>query len=331
MTTSTTTYRKREQTRAATGKTAAAGFIDPTVLMQIKSLELRARTIVEGIWTGLHRSPYHGFSVEFTEYRQYSPGDDLRYLDWKLFARSDRYYIKRFEDETNLRCHLLVDLSRSMGFAGVGHSKAEYAKTLAASLAYFLTTQRDAVGLMTFDERIDEYIPARYRVGHLRRLMLALEQPVRGRSTDLDDPLKTIAERLTKRGMVVLVSDLLASVDALEANLGYLCARGHEVVLFQILDPAERDFPFESPALFEDAESGRQVYVDPQTARADYQKRMNEHLAGIRRTCDRLGIAWHQFATDRPLELALIEFLKSRQHTSGGLPRRARQRARRLD
>src|SRR3954465_1587194 len=149
---------------------AAASLIEPKALMTIRSLELRARAVVEGFWNGIHRSPYHGFSVEFSEYRQYTPGDDLRYLDWKLFARSDRYYIKRFEDETNLRCYLLVDLSRSMGYGSLQYTKVEYARTAAATLAYFLSLQRDAVGLVTFDEGIADYLPARFRPGHLHRL-----------------------------------------------------------------------------------------------------------------------------------------------------------------
>src|SRR5215469_10681651 len=148
----------------------SASFIDPAALMRIKNLQLRAKVVVEGLLSGLHRSPYHGFSVEFSEYRQYSDGDDLRYLDWRLFARSDRYYIKRFEDETNLRCYLLVDLSRSMGFGSLAYSKADYAKTAAATFAYFLSTQRDAVGLTTFDERIGDYLPARFRPGHMHRI-----------------------------------------------------------------------------------------------------------------------------------------------------------------
>src|SRR5215207_8895888 len=168
-------------------------FIDPHTLMRIKNLQLRAKIIVQGFLSGLHRSPHHGFSVEFSEYRQYTPGDDPRYLDWRLYARSDRYYIKRFEDETNLRCHLLVDLSRSMAYGSLAWTKAEYANTLAATLAYFLSTQRDAVGMVTFDEQIAEYLPARYRPGHLRRLMLCLERSVGGKSTDLSAPLEQVA------------------------------------------------------------------------------------------------------------------------------------------
>src|SRR5882672_11035438 len=169
------------------------GFVDPKALMTIRSLELRARVVVEGFWNGLHRSPYHGFSVEFTEYRQYTPGDDTRYLDWRLYARSDRYYLKKFEDETNLRCHLLVDQSRSMTYGSVGYTKSDYARTLAATLAWFLNHQGDATGLLTFDEVVREYLPARNRPGHLRHLMLALEKPAEGIATDLASPLRRVA------------------------------------------------------------------------------------------------------------------------------------------
>src|SRR5206468_3163195 len=196
-----------------------AGLISPLALMSIKNLELRARVVVEGFWNGLHRSPYHGFSVEFTEYRQYSPGDDLRYLDWRLYARTDRYYIKKFEDETNLRCHLLVDNSRSMGYGSLPYTKAQYANTLAATLAYFLYLQGDAVGLLTFDEQIRDYLPARHRTGHLRHLMLALEKPAGGAATDLAAPLKRIVEIVAKRALMILISDLLAPIETLEKSL----------------------------------------------------------------------------------------------------------------
>src|SRR6476646_3608454 len=169
-------------------KRSGARFVDPQTLMSIKNLEMRARVVVEGFWNGIHRSPYHGFSVEFTEYRQYSPGDDPRYLDWRLFARSDRFYIKKFEDETNLRCHLLVDNSRSMTYGSVGYTKAQYANTAAATLAYFLYLQGDGVGLLTFDEQIRDYLPSRHRKGHLRHLMLSLEKPAGGTETNLSPP-----------------------------------------------------------------------------------------------------------------------------------------------
>lgn len=287
-------------------------FIDPQALMQIRSLELRAKSVVEGFFTGLHRSPYHGFSVEFTEYRQYTPGDDLRYLDWKLFARSDRYYIKRFEDETNLRCHLLVDNSQSMSFGSLGYTKADYAKTLAATFAYFLTTQRDAVGMIRFSEEVDEFIPARYRVGQLRRVLVSLEHTTSGASTGIIRALEEAAERIRKRGLFVVLSDFLTDVDELRSRLGYLRAGGNEVSIFQILDPAEVTFDFGEPTLFLDAETGRELYIDPQAARAEYQRRLNEHLDRVSEICDQLGVSITRLTTDIPLERALFDFLQTR-------------------
>lgn len=280
--------------------------------MRIKNLELRAKVVVEGFLSGSHRSPYHGFSVEFSEYRQYTDGDDLRYLDWRLFARSDRYYIKRFEDETNLRCHLLVDLSRSMGYGSPGYSKADYAKTAAATFAYFLSVQRDAVGLITFNEQIEEYLPARFRPGHIHRVMLALERSPAGSSTQLAPPLEQVAKTASKRGLVVLLSDLLAPVEVLETQLGYLRSRGHEVVVMRVLDRAELEFRFEESSLFHDLESGRELYVDPAAARAEYLRRFAEHSEAIVLACHRLGIDQMTLTTDRPLELALFDFLHAR-------------------
>lgn len=287
-------------------------LIDPQALMSIKNLEMRARVVVEGFWNGIHRSPYHGFSVEFTEYRQYSPGDDPRYMDWRLYARSDRYYIKKFEDETNLRCHFLVDNSRSMDFGSLGYTKAQYANTLAATLAYFLYLQGDAVGVLTFDESIREYLPARHRTGHLRHLMLALEKPSTGSSTDLIAPLKRIVELVGKRGVMVLISDMLAPIDALEKNLTALTASGHEVLLFQVMDPAELSFGFDRAAQYYDLESGRDLYIEPELAKKEYHRKLEKHLASAKAACQKLGAAYHSFSTDRPLELALFDFLRAR-------------------
>jgi uncharacterized protein (DUF58 family) len=297
---------------------AAGSLIDPQTLMAIKNLELRARVVVEGFWHGLHRSPYHGFSVEFTEYRQYSPGDDPRYLDWRLYARTDRFFIKKFEDETNLRCHLLVDNSRSMTYGSLGYTKSQYANTLAATLAWFLHRQGDAVGLLTFDEQIREYLPARHRTGHLRRLMLRLEQPAGGKATDLSAPLRRVVEIVKKRALMVLISDLLAPVETLEKNLGSLAACGHEVLLLNIFDPAELNFNFDKPLMFHDVESGRDLFIDPATARKEYLKKLNAHIAAVRSVCQKLGVGYRHFATDRPLELALFDFLRERMQRGKG-------------
>lgn len=298
-------------------------FLDPAALMAIRNLELRARTVVEGFWHGLHRSPYHGFSVEFTEYRPYTPGDDPRYLDWRLLARTDRFFIKKFEDETNLRCLLLVDNSRSMTFGSKSYTKAEYANTLAATLAYFLNQQGDAVGLLTFDESVREYLPPRNRPGHLRQLMLALEKPAGGKATDLVSPLKHVAELLRKRGLIVLTSDLLAPIETLENSLALLTASGHEVLVFQVLDPAEIDFAFDTASRFEDMESGRDLFLDPALARANYQRRFEAHATEVRAICERLGCTVQRVVTDKPLEFALFDFLKARAARSKLTIRRA--------
>lgn len=288
------------------------GMIDPVTLMKIKTMELRARVVVEGFLKGIHRSPYHGFSVEFTEYRQYTPGDDPRHIDWHLFARSDRFYIKKFEDETNLRCHILVDHSKSMGYGSVGYSKAQYAGTLAATLAYFLFKQGDAVGLATFDNQIRQYLPPRNRPGYLHRIMLALETTPAGTETDLSTPLKHIAEILHRRGLIILMSDLLTSIEKLEMDLGYLRANGHDVVLFNVLDPNELNFDFNVPAIFEDIESGKTFYVDPPAAQKEYTNKIQSHMASVKTICRNLGIDYHLFAINRPFDLALLEFLHDR-------------------
>jgi uncharacterized protein (DUF58 family) len=299
-------------TAAPSSALPAAKFIDPQTLMSIRSLELRARAVVEGFWNGLHRSPYHGFSVEFTEYRQYTPGDDPRYLDWRVYARSDRYFIKKFEDETNLRMHLLVDLSRSMEYGSRDYTKAHYAATLAATLAYFLHLQGDAVGLLTFDEQVRDYLPARHRVGHLRQLMYALEQPASGRGTNLTAPLERITSLVRKRGLVAVVSDFLAPLDRLEKNLIGLTAGGHEVNVFQVLDPVELNLGLEQPSLFEDIESARQIYIDPDAARSAYMQKLQAHCAALQGICRKLGVGYHQLSTANPLEIALFAFLQER-------------------
>ncbi len=296
-------------TAAIAGSENRPNWIDPAALMRIQSLQLRAKTVVEGFYNGMHRSPYFGFSVEFSEYRPYVKGDDPKHIDWKLFARSDRHYIKRFEDETSRRCYFVVDLSRSMEYAGTTYTKADYARTIAATLAYFLTHQRDAVGLVTFDAEVRDYLPARHRPGHLHRLMLLLEQPLGGAATDLPKPLEHLAGLVQKRGLVVLLSDLLAPVDQLARSLGYLRARGHEVLLLRVLDPTELTLELGEAVMLEDYESGRQIYVDPRTAQAQYQQRFREHEAAVQDLTVKLGVEFHTLTTDQPLEWALLHLI----------------------
>jgi uncharacterized protein (DUF58 family) len=288
--------------------------VDTEAILKLKNLELRAKLIVEGFMSGLHRSPYHGFSVEFTDYREYTPGDDLRHLDWKLLARRDRRYIKRFEDETNLRCHLLVDLSRSMGFGSSDVEKSEYAKTIAASLAWFLFRQRDAVGLITFDEAVDEVLPARFRPGYLRHLLGALERSTGGSATDIGRPLEQVAATIQKRGLIVLVSDLLVPIESITKPLSYLRAIGHDIVLLRVLDPGEVEFSFNQASMFVDLESGREIYVDPGAVAADYQKRFSDHREAINTFCNENGIDFFETLTSDPVQKSLFNFLQARSH-----------------
>ena len=302
--------------------TAASRLLDPAALMRIRSLELRAKIVVEGFWSGIHRSPYHGFSSEFSEYRQYARGDDVRHIDWKVYGRSDRYYIKKYEDETNLRCQLLVDGSRSMIYGSdPAVTKHTYATTLGATFAHFLSRQGDAVGLTRFDEKVTDYLPPKNTTGHIRRLMLALEPPPEGQSTDFGAPLARVAEMADRRGMFVLLSDLLAPLDVLEKRLGLLRARGNEVVVFQILDPREIDFEFKDAAQFTDLESGGKHFIDPAAARESYLKKLRDHLDAAEAICGRNGIDYQLCPTDRPLDLALYDLLAARGHKTASATR----------
>ncbi len=308
---------------AVQSKSTSGKYIDTRALMQIRSLELRAQIVVQGFWNGIHRSPYHGFSAEFTEYRQYVQGDDTRYLDWRLLARSDRYYIKKFEDETNLRCHILLDQSRSMTFGSLDWNKADYAHSLAATLAYFLFQQGDAVGLLSFDEKVRDYLPARNRPGHLRQLMLSLEKPHAGKSTNLAKPLRRIVELVNKKGIMALVSDLLTPVDELERQLGQLTATGHEVIVFRILDPQEVNFDYNEAMLFHDAETEKDFFLDPAAARSRYLRSFGEHGDRLSSICHKLGADFLSVTTDQPLERILSDFLRQRQRRGKTIRRHA--------
>jgi uncharacterized protein (DUF58 family) len=309
----TGTVAKQDETRLAS--------IDSHAVMRIKSLPLRAKTVVEGFYNGLHRSPFHGFSVEFSEYRPYTIGDDLRGLDWKLFARTDRYYIKKFEDETNRRCYLVLDQSKSMGFGSLEYPKVEYARTLVATLAYYLTLQRDSVGLMTFDETIGEFISARQREGHFRQLMVALSRPLAGRGTDLDQPLRQIASLVWRRGLIVLISDMLAPVATLRTNLAYLRSRGHEVVILRVLDPSELELKLDSPSMVIDMESQREIFLDPDAARESYRRQFDRHQRELQSICDSLGVDLYQICTDQPMDQALFHLVSTQRRRASSAAR----------
>src|SRR5213594_1668590 len=248
-------------------------FLDPAVVARLGTLELKARTIVEGFLSGLHRSPFKGFSVDFAEYRQYIPGDDLSSIDWKVYARSDRYYVKKFEEETNLDCHLLLDVSASMGYGSRGVTKMQYGSMLAASLAYLMNRQRDAVGLTAFDEAIVSMLPPSARSGHLRSLLVTLDRLRLGSKTDVSKPLHLLADGIVRRGMVVVISDLLAEPERVVDGLRHFRFRGTDVLTF----------PFERAARFRDMEIGDELMAVPSLVRADYLAELGRMIDAYKR------------------------------------------------
>jgi uncharacterized protein (DUF58 family) len=286
-------------------------FLDPAVVARLGTLELKARTIVEGFLSGLHRSPFKGFSVEFAEYRQYMPGDDLSTIDWKVYARSDRHYVKKFEEETNLDCHVMLDLSGSMSY-GSRITKFEYGQCLAASLGYLMNRQRDAIGLTAFDEEIVTMLPASARPGHLRALLVTLDRLQLGQKTNVSKPLHQLADSLTKRGMVVLISDLLDDPERVIRGLKHFQYRGTDVIVFQVLDPDEIDFPFERATRFEDLETADEVMAVPIVVREHYLKTIGELIERYKRELGAAGIDYHLLRTSEPLELALMAYLSTR-------------------
>jgi len=290
-------------------------FLDPAVVARLGTLELKARTIVEGFLSGLHRSPFKGFSVEFAEYRQYIPGDDLSTIDWKVFARSDRYYVKKFEEETNLDAHLMLDVSGSMGYGSTAMTKFEYGACLAAALAYLMNRQRDAVGLTAFDDKIVEMLPTGSRSGHLRNILLTLDRLKLGRETNVSKPLQQIVDSFSKRGLVVLISDLFDDADAVIRALKHFQHRGNDVIVFQVLDPDEIDFPFERPTTFEDLETSEEILAVPGAVRDHYVKQMSTLIERYRRELGAAGIDYQLLSTKRPLELALMSYLSTRSRT----------------
>jgi uncharacterized protein (DUF58 family) len=288
-------------------------FLDPAVLARLGSLELKARTVVEGFLSGLHRSPYKGFSVEFAEYRQYMPGDDLSTLDWKVYARSDRHYVKQYQEETNLECHILLDVSASMAYRGdAALSKMAYGSILAGSLAFLMHRQRDGVGLMAFDERIVLRLPASARRGHLQTILVGLEGLAPQRRANVGRPLEQLAEALVRRSLVVLISDLLDEPDPIIKGLSHLKVRGNDVIVFQVLDPHELTFPFSGPSRFKDVESAVEVTAEPSAIRESYLEAIDSLTRRYEHALRSAGIDYQRLDTGKPLDFALLAYLALR-------------------
>lgn len=287
-------------------------FIDPEILASLTGMELRARTVVEGFLSGLHHSPYKGFSVEFAEYRQYTPGDDPRHIDWKVYARSDRYYVKEFEEETNMSCHLLLDCSNSMAYASGKVSKIEYGSYLAASMAYLLSRQQDSVGLVTFDQEIRAHVPALLKSGHLHTILHTLEGIKLGERTDIAKPLHQIADFLRKKGMVIVISDFFDDPARILEAFQHFRFRGHEMLVFHLLDEAEISFPFHNTTRFIGLEGEGSVLAVPQGIRASYLERLQSYIATLRTGCGVHHIDYCMLNTRKPLDFALQAYLAAR-------------------
>lgn len=298
----------------STPVTTPARFLDPELLARVGSLELLARAVVEGFMSGLHRSPFTGFSTEFTEYRQYNQGDDLRYLDWRLLGRTDRYFIKKYRADTNTQCHILIDTSASMNYAhSTSVTKLQYAQFLAGSLAYLLNRQQDAVGLVAFSEDVHTHVPARNRTGHMRTIFGTLSLLQAGGETRLAESLHKLAEILTRRGIVVLISDFYDQPDRLKEAFQHLRFKGHDLVAFHVLDQNELDFNFDDPVLLlEDAETQEQMPVLPDIVMDGYRERMRKHVEEMRECAAANHVDYELLTTKQPLDFALFSFLSRR-------------------
>ncbi|MHB1035183.1 MAG: DUF58 domain-containing protein [Pirellulales bacterium] len=289
-------------------------YLDPRTLARLQGLELRARLIVEGYVSGLHRSPYHGFSIEFAEHREYVPGDDLRYVDWKVFGKTDKYYLKQYDEETNLVSYMLLDTSESMRYRsdGASLSKLEYAQCVAAALSHLILRQQDSVGLATFDNAIRALVRPSGNPSHLEQLLHVMEESKPERKTATGPIFHDLAERLRKRGVVLILSDLFDDVASMLAGLKHFRHRRHEVIVFHVLDPAELDFPFREPTLFKGLEQLPDVLTDPRTLRQAYLAEFAGFLRKVRTGCRSQWIDYVLMRTDQSLEVALSSYLASR-------------------
>lgn len=289
-------------------------YLDPKVLAKIAGLDLKARLIVEGYTSGLHKSPYHGFSIEFAEHREYVPGDDIKHVDWKVWGKTDKYYLKQYEEETNLVSVLVLDTSESMRYrsAEAPLSKLDYGKHIAASLAYLILQQQDSVGLVTFDSEVRRFLRPSSHPSHLKQMLHVMDETVPERKTSVGPIFHDLAERLRKRGLVVIISDLFDEVPAIMGGLKHLRHRRHEAVVFQVLDPAEVEFPFQDATLFKGLEGLPQVLTEPRALRKAYRREFQSFLSEVKKGCRMANLDYTLLRTDQNLDLALSSYLTAR-------------------
>ncbi len=292
-------------------------YLTPSIISRLDNLSLKSRFVVEGFIVGQHKSPYHGFSVEFSEHRSYGPGDEIRHIDWKLWGKTDRYFVKQFEEETNLRSYLLVDQSRSMNFASSGVTKLEYAQIVAAALAYLMIKQQDAVGLTLFDSQVRSYIPPKSKTSHLNVLLSQMEKIQPGPETDIAPILHRTAEVIKKRGLIILISDLFDDPEEVLSGIKHFRHKGHEVIVFHILDPLELTLDFSDRTLFRDMETGEELITEPMHIKKDYQRNMQKFCDHMQNQCRQNQVDYIRLVTDQSLDLALTEYLIKRKKIGG--------------
>ncbi len=288
-------------------------YLNPTTLATLANMQLRARMVVEGFIVGLHKSPYHGFSVEFAEHRAYGPGDNLRYLDWRLYGKTDRFYVKQFEEETNLKAHLMLDMSKSMSYGSGEITKLQYGSYLSAALTYLLLRQQDAVGLTLFDTEIRTHIRPSSRPSMLNNILSHLEHVEPGEETAIGHSLHHLAERINRRGLVIIISDMLDDLDNILNGLKHFRHDRHEVLAFHILDPREVDFAFDAQAKFKDMESGEVMATEPWHIQRDYQTAVDQFRTILGARSREQHVDYVPLTTDQPLDIALLAYLNKRQ------------------
>lgn len=289
-------------------------YLDPQNLASVKNLEMRAKLVVEGFITGLHKSPYHGFSVEFSEHRPYRQGDEIRHIDWQSFARTNKYYVKQFEEETNLRCNLIIDSSASMKYASKGHiSKFEYSIYLASALAYLMNKQRDAVGLTVYNDDIEKYMPARSKQSYIYQLIKILDEIEPSERTGMAKALSKVADRIKRRGMVIIISDLFDDLESIDNALKQFRHRSHEVILFQVLDPREMDFDLGSGSTFVDMETSEEILTQPHQLKTAYAQQMTDFTNKIKEICYKQKVDYHLIKTTQAFDNALLNYMAKRR------------------
>lgn len=293
-------------------------YLRPDVVSKLQNMELKARLVVEGFITGLHKSPYHGFSVEFAEHRQYMAGDEIKHLDWKIYGKTNRFYVKQYEDETNLRCMVILDSSASMNYASKGQvTKFEYASSLAGAIAFLMMRQQDAAGLALYDTEIRTYLPPRSKRSYIQELLRALDATRPSNTTGTAQALDRLAERISRRGLIVIISDFFDDPASVVSALKRFRHSAHEIIVFQVLDPRERDFKFGMDATFRDMETGEEMVTQPYQIQKSYAAAVENFTQQLKRECRQRNIDYVLLDTSEPFDTALIQYLNKRRKISG--------------